>query len=284
MPSASTRRATSPSTAASTTRSRSAASGSSSARSRRSSSHLPGVAQAAVVLRQDEGIDRLVAFLVLEAGVALDRATIRADLRDELPALHDPEPFRDRRGPAAAVLRQGRPQVAARWPSSPSATRRASRRSRANETEAALLVAAKRVFGNQAIPFERRLLHRSRRPLAARRPLRLGGARGAGPRLDHAPGRLRQALPAGDGRRPHREDRRRRRRACRARPVLHAAAADAPLPLRPRAGRGAAGHPDAQHDAVARHLRHLPAARRRRARLPRPDGGAARASMSSSTR
>ena len=30
--------------------------------------HLPGVAQAAVVLRQDEGIDRLVAFLVLERG------------------------------------------------------------------------------------------------------------------------------------------------------------------------------------------------------------------------
>src|SRR4029453_1126681 len=46
---------------------------------------LPGVAQAAVVLRQDEGVDRLVAFLVLEREAAVDRATLRADLRDELP-------------------------------------------------------------------------------------------------------------------------------------------------------------------------------------------------------
>ena len=244
--------------------------------------HLPGVAQAAVVLRQDEGMDRLVAFLVLEAGVALDRATIRADLRDELPPYMIPSHFEivealprlssgkvDRKSLKMAELAVGDAPGEQEDP--------------ANETEAALLVAAKRVFGNQAIPFERRLLHRSRRPLAARRPLRLQRARSAGARLDHAPGRLRQALIARDGRRPHREDRRRRRRARRSRSLVHAAAADAPLPVRPRPGRGAAGDPDAQHGAVARHLRHLPAARRRRARLPRPRWRRCSPSMSSST-
>jgi hypothetical protein len=43
------------------------------------------VGQAAVVLRQDDGIDRLVAFMVLERGAAIDRATLRADLREQLP-------------------------------------------------------------------------------------------------------------------------------------------------------------------------------------------------------
>src|SRR5215213_1807214 len=114
--------------------------------------HLPGVAQAAVVLRQDEGMDRLVAFLVLEAGVALDRATIRADLRDELPPYMIPSHFEivealprlssgkvDRKSLKMAELAVGDAPGEQEEP--------------ANETEAALLVAAKRVFGNQAIPF-----------------------------------------------------------------------------------------------------------------------------------
>ena len=231
--------------------------------------HLPGVAQAAVVLRQDEGMDRLVAFLVLEAGVALDRATIRADLRDELPPYMIPSHFEivealprlssgkvDRKSLKMAELAVGDAPGEQEEP--------------ANETEAALLVAAKRVFGNQAIPFGADFFTDlgGHSLLAARFVSNV--REDAGARLDHAPGRLRQALLARDGRRPHREDRRRRRRACRARPLVHAAAADAPLPVRPRPGRGAAGDPDAQHGAVARHLRHLPAARRRRARLPRP--------------
>jgi non-ribosomal peptide synthetase-like protein len=114
--------------------------------------HLPGIAQAAVVLRQDEGMDRLVAFLVLEAGVALDRATLRADLRDELPPYMIPSHFEimealprlssgkvDRKSLKLADLAVGDAPGEQEDP--------------LNETEAALLVAAKRVFGNQAIPF-----------------------------------------------------------------------------------------------------------------------------------
>ena len=42
---------------------------------------LPGVNQAAVVLRNDEGLDQLVAFLVAEKGETLDTKKIRAELR-----------------------------------------------------------------------------------------------------------------------------------------------------------------------------------------------------------
>jgi non-ribosomal peptide synthetase-like protein len=114
--------------------------------------HLPGVAQAAVVLRQDEGMDRLVAFLVLEPGRPLDRATIRADLRDQLPPYMIPSHFEivdalprlssgkvDRKSLKVADLVVGDGPGEQEEP--------------ANETEAALLVAAKRAFGNQAIPF-----------------------------------------------------------------------------------------------------------------------------------
>jgi non-ribosomal peptide synthetase-like protein len=114
---------------------------------------LSGVAQAAVVLRQDEGIDRLVAFLVLEPGRPLDRATLRADLREELPPYMIPGHFEivdalprltsgkiDRKTLKSATLAVGDAPGEQEVPR--------------NETEAALLVAAKRVFGNQTIPFE----------------------------------------------------------------------------------------------------------------------------------
>jgi non-ribosomal peptide synthetase-like protein len=113
---------------------------------------LPGIGQA-VVLRQDNGIDALVAFLVIERGAALDRATLRADLRDQLPAYMIPNHFElvtelprlssgkiDRKKLRAVEL------TVADTPGEQEEPR--------NETEAALLVAAKRVFGNQALPFE----------------------------------------------------------------------------------------------------------------------------------
>lgn len=115
--------------------------------------HLPGIAQAAVVLRQDEGMDRLVAFLVNERGAAIDRATLRADLREQLPPYMIPNHFEvvdvlprltsgkvDRKALRAAPLAVGDAPGEQEAP--------------ANETEAALLVAAKRVFGNQTLPFE----------------------------------------------------------------------------------------------------------------------------------
>jgi non-ribosomal peptide synthetase-like protein len=114
---------------------------------------LPGVGQAAVVLRQDEGIDRLVAFLVLEPGAPLDRATIRSDLREQLPPYMIPNHFEitgelprltsgkvDRKALRAVTLAVGDAPGEQEIPR--------------NETEAALLVAAKRAFGNQTLPFD----------------------------------------------------------------------------------------------------------------------------------
>src|SRR5215210_6989529 len=56
-------------------------------------SHLPGVAQAAVVLRQDEGMDRLVAFLVPDRGAEIDRKALRSSLREQLPPYMIPSHF-----------------------------------------------------------------------------------------------------------------------------------------------------------------------------------------------
>jgi non-ribosomal peptide synthetase-like protein len=116
-------------------------------------SRLAGIGQAAVILRQDDGIDRLVAFLVLEDGAALDRASLRGDLRGQLPPYMIPSHFEvvaelprlvsgkiDRKALRAVALAVGEAPGEQENPR--------------NETEAALLVAAKRVFGNQTVPFE----------------------------------------------------------------------------------------------------------------------------------
>lgn len=115
--------------------------------------HLPGVAQAAVVLRQDDGIDLLAAFLVAEKETVLDKSTMRSDLREQLPPYMIPNHFEivetlprlvsgkvDRKALKAVTLAVGDATGEQEPPR--------------NETEAALLVAAKRVFGNQPLPFE----------------------------------------------------------------------------------------------------------------------------------
>ena len=45
----------------------------------------PGINQAAVVLRADDGVDRLVAFLVPERGAEVDRAVLRRALSEQMP-------------------------------------------------------------------------------------------------------------------------------------------------------------------------------------------------------
>jgi non-ribosomal peptide synthetase-like protein len=114
--------------------------------------HLPGISQAAVVLRQDEGMDRLVAFLVLEPGKPLDRATLRADLRGELPPYMIPSHFEIvealPRLSSGKIDRKALKVVDLAFGDAPG-----EQEDPQNETEAALLVAGKRVFGNQAIPF-----------------------------------------------------------------------------------------------------------------------------------
>ena len=66
---------------------------------------LPGVSQAAVVLRNDDGLDNLVAFLVAEKGVELDPKSLRAELRASAAGLYGAVALRDARRAAAAVRR-----------------------------------------------------------------------------------------------------------------------------------------------------------------------------------
>ena len=114
---------------------------------------LPGVGQAAVIMRQDEGIDRLVAFLVLEPGAPLDRATIRADLREQLPPYMIPNHFEI--VPELPRLSSGKiDRKALRAVSLAVGDAPGEQEDPRNETEAALLVAAKRAFGNQTLPFD----------------------------------------------------------------------------------------------------------------------------------
>ena len=139
-----------------------------------------------------------------EAGVGLDRVRrSAAALRRAAAALHGPEPFRDRRGAAAPVLRQGRPQGAAQHAELAVApTRRASRRRPRNRDRGgAARSRPSACSASQALPFDADFftdlgghsLLAARFVSAVRETPALAS--------HHAAGRLRQALPAGDGRR-----------------------------------------------------------------------------------
>ncbi len=115
-------------------------------------SHLAGVGQAAVVLRQDDGIDRLVAFVVPDRGTEPDPSRLRTDLRKDVPAYMVPDHFeavtelpRLSSGKVDRKALKGRPVtfgLAGGEQEDPE-----------NETEAALLVAARRALGERPIPF-----------------------------------------------------------------------------------------------------------------------------------
>ena len=229
---------------------------------------VPDINQAAVVLRQDDGVDRLVAFLIPERGRSVGHRRPAADPRRPDAALHGARPLRAGRDPAAADLRQGRPQGP-----EDRAAHRGGRRRRAGG-------AGQRDRGGPgrggqaglrqpADPAGGRFLRRPRRPLAAGRPLRLGGPRDAGARRHHPAGRLRPAHHARNGRRADRPHRRHGGGGRHPGPELRAATAAAPGPVRVRATRGAALRHRARHGAVARDVRDLPAAHRRRPRLLR---------------
>ena len=114
----------------------------------------PGVAQAAVVLRQDAGMDQLVAFAVETAPDAIDPFAIRTALSKRLPPYMVPARFEvvstlpklfsgkvDRR----ALKERPLPTTAA------SAEKQEQPRT---ETEAILLAAAQAVFPGQIVPLE----------------------------------------------------------------------------------------------------------------------------------
>ncbi|WP_244478892.1 Pls/PosA family non-ribosomal peptide synthetase [Methylobacterium sp. Leaf106] len=112
-----------------------------------------GISQAAVVLRQDDGVDRLVAFLIPERGAEFDKAALRHTLAEQMPPYMVPGHFEvvevlprltsgkvDRKALRIATLTVADLSGEQELPD--------------NETEAAMLAAAKQVFGNQPIPFE----------------------------------------------------------------------------------------------------------------------------------
>ena len=112
-----------------------------------------GIAHAAVVLRNDDGLDQLVAFLVAERGVKPDAKTLRSELRAALPAYMVPARYEnldslprlssgkiDRNSLKRAVLTAIASADAQEDPRTPS--------------EAILLSAAQKVLPPQAIAFD----------------------------------------------------------------------------------------------------------------------------------
>ncbi|WP_439495836.1 Pls/PosA family non-ribosomal peptide synthetase [Bosea sp. (in: a-proteobacteria)] len=113
----------------------------------------PGINQAAVVLREDDGIERLVAFVVGEPGVALDAAVLRAALREKLPPYMVPAHFEAVGSlPRMVSGKVDRKMLRAAPLTAPAAE--GEQEPPRNATEAALLEAAKRVLGAQALPLE----------------------------------------------------------------------------------------------------------------------------------
>ena len=112
-----------------------------------------GVNQAAVVLRTDDGMDRLVAFIVGEPGVVTEGAVLRAGLRDQLPPYMIPAHYESVGAlPRLVSGKVDKKTLKAAPLSAPPAT--GDQEPPRNETEAVLLEAAKRVLGSQALPFD----------------------------------------------------------------------------------------------------------------------------------
>jgi non-ribosomal peptide synthetase-like protein len=114
---------------------------------------VEGVANAAVVLRGDEGIEQLVAFIVPERGAVFETRAMRSALRTRLPAYMIPSRFEtveslpklssgkvDRKTLKLVPLSDGDTGNAQEEPRTP--------------TEASLLAAAKEVLPPQPIPFD----------------------------------------------------------------------------------------------------------------------------------
>lgn len=112
-----------------------------------------GVAQVAVALRHDDGMDRLVAFLVPVHDGAIDRMKLRVSLRDKLPAYMVPSHFE--LVPALPRLVSGKvDRKALKTLTLAAAAAAEGQEEPKNGTEAALLAAAKSVFGNQNLPLD----------------------------------------------------------------------------------------------------------------------------------
>ncbi len=115
---------------------------------------LPGVAQAAVVLRQDDGIDRLVAFVVPEVGSGVDRMQLRLSLAEQLPSYMVPSRFELLEAVPRLVSGKIDRKTLKAMPLATGADRGEEQEAPQTPTEALLLAAAQRVFPGQALPFD----------------------------------------------------------------------------------------------------------------------------------
>ncbi len=114
----------------------------------------PGVSQAAVVLRNDDGLDQLVAFLVADKGEALEAKQLRVALRGVLPPYMVPSRFETREVlPRLASGKVNRNALKKERLTAPSAAAEAQEDPE-TETERVLLEAAQKVLPPQTIPLE----------------------------------------------------------------------------------------------------------------------------------
>ena len=114
---------------------------------------LSGVAQAAVVLRTDDGIEQLVAFVVAGFDSELDTKVLRNELRQSLPAYMVPSRFEQVK--ILPKLASGKiDRKSLKLIELTAADAIDAQEDPRNETEAKLLEAAKRVLPPQAIPFD----------------------------------------------------------------------------------------------------------------------------------
>ncbi len=115
---------------------------------------LPGVANAAVVLRNDDGLDQLVAFIVNADDARLDARETRLALRQKLPAYMVPARYETMdelpRLPSGKVNRNLLKKAQLSAPTDVAEEQEEPR----NEIEAKLLVAAQAVLPPQPIPFD----------------------------------------------------------------------------------------------------------------------------------
>ncbi|MCW2275522.1 amino acid adenylation domain-containing protein [Rhodoblastus acidophilus] len=114
----------------------------------------PGVKQAAVVLRNDDGMDQLVAFLVPEPGATLDHKILRTNLRATLPPYMTPARYETREAlPRLSSGKVDRKALKKETLTAPLTADEAQEEPQ-TETEAILLDAAKKVLPPQSVPFE----------------------------------------------------------------------------------------------------------------------------------
>ena len=114
---------------------------------------LPGVRQAAAVLRSVDGIDQLVAFIVGDCGGAPDARALRAALRTQLPAYMQPQRYEALAElPRLASGKVNRNLLKTLPPGAAADTQ--AQEAPASPTEALLLAAAQKILPPQTIPFE----------------------------------------------------------------------------------------------------------------------------------